>query len=133
MSAITVDRSTGNLTASVETIEALKRLCAEDAAALRSSSPTRAPRPEVEDTPCGPQTVEETLLRLMGETSAAATESFALAKSYTRAGQLIEMLDVHIHQAARLTRAFAELVEAQARRRGVVVEHRHQHLHRRIP
>jgi hypothetical protein len=69
----------------------------------------------------------------MGETSAAARRSFQLARDYTQPGQLVEMRDIHIYQGARLTRAFAELVEALARRRGVVVEHRHQHLHRRIP
>jgi hypothetical protein len=77
--------------------------------------------------------IEAVLGALAAESFAAATRSFQLA----REASLVGLRDVHAHQAARLTRACAEVSTALMRTRGkgerMVIEHRHHHLHQRIP
>jgi hypothetical protein len=134
VTAVTVDRSTGRLVADASTIERLKALAASDAAMLSNAprspaarSPRRPWRPDagrVQPVATG-EDIEQTLIGLMEEVSVEAKRSFQLARDHTQPGQLVELRDIHIHQAARLTRAYAELVEALARRKGIVIEHRH--------
>jgi hypothetical protein len=62
--------------------------------------------------------IEATLIDLMAETRTEAKRSFQLAREHTQPGQLVELREIHIGQAARLTRAYAELVMALARHRG---------------
>jgi hypothetical protein len=92
-------------------------------------------RPESANAATDDEDIEATLVRLMGEVRREALRSFQLAREHTVAGGLVELRDIHIGQATRLTRAFADLVEAQARPRGkparVVVEHYHRHFHQR--
>jgi hypothetical protein len=151
---IAVNPTTGRFTADAETIERLKALCAQDAAMLASGDgrptsddrPLNAPRspavrpprrpwrPEGDGQPVATDDdIEAELRLLMATVSSEARRSFQLAHEHTQPGQLVELRDIHIGQAARLTRAYCELVEALAGRRGIVVEHRHQHLHRRVP
>jgi hypothetical protein len=68
----------------------------------------------------------------MIETYREAKASFRMAREATRPGQSILMRDVHIAQAAKLSKAFAMLAEALANRRDrgrrfVRVEHVHVH------
>jgi hypothetical protein len=130
---VTVSPS-GRLVASSETIEALKRLCAEDAKALDDDRPAPgrpAPNPQGSQTSlrASDDDIEACLAGLMTEAYREARRSFRLARAHTQPGERVEMRDVHVHQATRLTRAFADLVEALARHRAkgcaqrIVVEH----------
>jgi hypothetical protein len=128
-------RADGKLVATSDAIAKLQRLCREDAEMLRAAE-TPSPRLDGDEVAFRVTTddpVEVMLADLMVKSYAEAMKAFALASANTAPGQLVEMRDIHIGQATRLTRAFADLVEARARRRGVTVEHRHQHLHRRVP
>jgi hypothetical protein len=133
---VTVSPITGRFVADAATIERLRSLCEQDAVELRSGRGFRnaanTSRPGVEAQPSDSD-IDALLGSLMVTVHGEAMKSFALARDHTVPGGLIDMRDIHIGQAARLTRAFADLVEARARRRGMVVEHRHQHLHRRVP
>jgi hypothetical protein len=128
---VTVSPITGKLTADAGTIEALKRLCSEDAGRLtaRRGRPRVAaiPRPALEARSADDRDIEETLARLMGESAAAARQAFQLAREAAVPGGSVETYGVFAGQAARLTRAFAELVEALARHRSggarVVIGH----------
>jgi hypothetical protein len=160
MGAVGVDPLSGRLTCDGATFARLKALVAEGAASLDPSiqsvrpsrpqprrtielqtdgtAPAQLVRPlESQAVPVAPPPadveIEALLGGLMVEVYVAAKKSFALAHNYTQPGQAAEMRDMHIGQAARLTRAYAELVEALARRRGMRVEHTHQHFHRRVP
>jgi hypothetical protein len=143
MPAVTVTPD-GRLVASSETIERLRVLCEQDARMLASGDASttsgRHPRRSAVSPPAreidarsADHDIDATLVELMAEVRIEAKRSLRLAREHTVPGGLIELRDVHIHQGARLVRAYAELVEAQARRRGITVEHRHQHLHRRVP
>jgi hypothetical protein len=145
VSAITVNPVTGRLAADAATIERLKALCAADEATLadgeartaRNDHPRpsrRRPwRPEADARPVATDDeIEAELRSLMAAVSSEARRSFQLAHEHTQPGQLVELRDIHIGQAARLTRAYCELVEALARRKGkleqrVVLEYRHVH------
>jgi hypothetical protein len=140
VSAITVNPVTGRLTTDAATIERLKALAASDGAMLASgdvrttrNDHPRKPQVVHVDPPPGDAEIEALLGGLMVTVYVEAMKSFDEARKATAVGQLVELRDIHINQGARLVRAFAELVEARARRRGMVVEHRHQHLHRRVP
>jgi hypothetical protein len=114
MTAVTVS-PTGRLTASSETIAALKRLCSEDAAMLDDVRPMGdehlrrdqdvvlrvAPLPSDDE-------IEALLGSSMVTVYSEAQKSFALAPEHTARGQLAEMRDIHIHRGARLTRAYAD-------------------------
>jgi hypothetical protein len=54
-----------------------------------------------------------------------AQRSFQLAREHSAQGRLVEMRDIHIHQGARLCRAFADLIDARRGRREqrIVVQH----------
>jgi hypothetical protein len=132
MSAITVTRD-GRLTASPDVVERLKRLCAEDEATLADDRPARSERPcpasrpraRVVEAPPSDDDIERLLGSLMVTVHDEAMKSFALAREHTQSGQLVELRDIHIHQGARLCRAFADLVDARRGRREqrIVVQH----------
>jgi hypothetical protein len=141
VSAVTVSPE-GRLTASSETIEALKRLCAEDAAELVDSAPELstasvissnepiAPKPVVVRVapPVRDREIEALLGSLMVESYQAAMQAFRLSGINAQPGGNVYTYEACSSQAARLTRAFAGLVEALARHRGkghqkIVVQH----------
>jgi hypothetical protein len=132
----------GRLTADSATIERLKRLCAEDRASLQLEPTERHPSAQPVDAvvrvaPAPSDDAVEALLgSLLIETFEAASKSYQLARDHTRPGQPVTMRDVCLDQAARLTRACAEVSTALMRSRGkgerMVIEHRHHHLHQRI-
>src|SRR6516162_207257 len=64
--------------------------------------------------PPGDAEVEALLGSLLLQSYAAASKSYRLAENFTTEGLPVEMRDVHLHQAARLTRACAELTVALA-------------------
>jgi hypothetical protein len=139
VSAVVVDPRTGRLTADSATLTRLKTLCAEDGAMLADGDARRTsenhPRraqpisPRAEKVrvapPPGDDEIEGLLGSLMVTVHGEAMKSFALARDHTQPGQLVEMRDIHIHQGARLVRAFADLIEARRGRREqrIVVQH----------
>jgi hypothetical protein len=66
-----------------------------------------------------------------------AAKSLELARRSAATGELVAVRDAYVNQGARLSVALATLSEALRRRRGkverMVIEHRHHHLHQRIP
>jgi hypothetical protein len=124
-------RPDGRLVASVETIERLKALCAQDAEELRAAE--GPPPPQLVDAVVrvaaapSDDAVEALLGSLLVESYVAASKSFELAREATRAGELIALRDAYVDQAARLTRASAEVAQALMRSRGkserVIVQH----------
>jgi hypothetical protein len=131
MGAVTV-RPDGRLTADSATIERLKRLCAEDAEALRESSRLEkppSPQPVDDGTRlcASDDDIEICLAGLMTEVAREAKRCFALAREAVVPGELIEARSIHLHHGARLCRAFAEMTVALARHRGksqrLILEH----------
>jgi hypothetical protein len=126
-------RPDGRLTADSGTIERLKRLCAEDAKALRESSrPERPPSPQPVDDDgtrlrASDDDIEVCLAGLMTEVAKEAKRCFALARDATVEGGLIEARSVHLYHGARLAKAFAALTVALSRHRGksqrLILEH----------
>jgi hypothetical protein len=111
----------GRLTADSATIARLKALVAEDAMTLQGID-DRVDRVDdvvVRVAPApGDDEVEALLGSLMVESYAAASRSYGLARRSTAPGESIALRDVYLHQAARLTRACAEVAIALMRHRG---------------
>jgi hypothetical protein len=111
----------------------LRRLVAEDAAALEPCPPREPCRPADKPTD---DDIEQVILGLTAEAHREAMRSFQLARNHTVPGGSVEMRAVHIHQGERLARAVAELTVALSRHRGkparIVMEHHHHHVHQRI-
>jgi hypothetical protein len=118
----------GRLQADDEAIARLRALDAQDAGELRSAAGDlvsadktpdgEPPKPKervisVAPAP-GDAEIEAVLGALVAESFAAATRSYQLARDATTVG----LRDVHVHQAARLTRACAEVTTALMRSRG---------------
>jgi hypothetical protein len=124
----------GKLVANSATLARLKALCEGDKATLASSKPKisrNATRDSVVRVAPAPsdEAVEALLGALLIETYVEAMRSFRLARDYTKSGEPVEMRDIHLHQAHRLARAFADLVEARSargrREQRIVVQHVH--------
>jgi hypothetical protein len=91
------------------------------------------PRAETLAPPPSDDDIEATLARLIGETSAAATKAFALARQEAYPGGSAEVYGICLSQGSRAAAACASLVEALARRKGkleqrIVLEYRHVHV-----
>jgi hypothetical protein len=96
--------------------------------AKRSKKPTVTTVVQVAPAP-GDAEIEGLLGALMIECFQAANKSYQLASNHTVGGLPVEMRDIYIRQAARLTRACAEVSTALMRSRGkggeqkIVVQH----------
>jgi hypothetical protein len=120
-------RADGRLAASGETIEKLRRLVAEDEAAIHLDRP--------EDRPTSTQPVgddiEATLVQLIGETATAATKAFRMADQEAHPGGSVETFAVCVGQGSRAAAACAQLAEALTTRRDkgkrFVLEYVHIH------
>jgi hypothetical protein len=132
MSAVTVSPS-GKLQASDETIARLKALVASDAEMLAQHSRRDQ---DVVFRVDGSDAVEVMIADLMVKCHAGAAEAFRLASEAAQPGGSVETYNVVAGQAARYSRALAELTVALSRHRGkpsrIVMEHHHHHFHQRI-
>jgi hypothetical protein len=119
----------GRLTADPTTIERLRQLVAEDAAELGHDDGADGVVDVLRVAPAlGDKEIEALLGGLMPVVYIEAQKAFRLARTEARPGGNVYTYEACIGQAARLTRAFAELVEALARHRGkgqqkIVVQH----------
>jgi hypothetical protein len=137
MGAVTV--RDGKLTASSETIERLRALCDQDKAMLASGDARTSgddhPRLFPKSTSAG-DGIEATLVRLVGETSAAATRAFGMARAEAHPGGNAEIYALCVGQGSRAALACAQLADALARHQGkparVEIEHRQHPTHQRI-
>jgi hypothetical protein len=121
--AVAVDRATGRLQASAETIEALKRLVEQEAVELGEGSPRAASslsEPVVVRVAPAPadDEIEALLGSLMIETYVKAMQAFRLADANAQPGGQVETYSVAASSAVRLTRACAEVATALMRSRG---------------
>jgi hypothetical protein len=147
--------STGKITATSDAIVKLRALCEQDARELGLAPPVAPPsppspqrrRPVVVETrtdrPASPQPDDEVVFRvhaddpvevmvtdLMVKSYRAALRAFRLADEASRPGGSVNDYEVAADHAGRLTRAFADLVQAHDRRHGkgqqrIVVQHQH--------
>jgi hypothetical protein len=125
---VTIAFVDGKLTADDGTIERLSALAAEDAAELDGP-----PKPLVVRVapPAGDREIEALLTGLMATVYVEAQRSLEEARRATVPGAPIEMRSVSVHEACRLSKAFAMLTVALARHKNktqrLVIEHRHEH------